>query len=131
MATAIVDSVNPHSLDLSSEPSVFTPAVDSNTDSSQTEVSAPSSSLSSDAARNGQPSKTKDEPQNAQLNETNEAGPPLQNTEGDSIDSWPVRYWNSLSTMVEQRPHTTYPIRKASGSTSRRLTTAHRALLRL
>ncbi|KAJ5150895.1 uncharacterized protein N7482_010147 [Penicillium canariense] len=100
MATAIVDSVNPHSLGLSSEPNVFTPAADSNTDSSQTETSTPSSFLSSDAAKNGQPSKAEDEPQNAQLNERKEAEPRLEDAKDDP---WFLGHWNRVTTLFEQR----------------------------
>ncbi|CAP99246.1 Pc22g19580 [Penicillium rubens Wisconsin 54-1255] len=100
MATAIVDSVNPHSFGLSSEPSVFTPAADSKTDSSQTETNTPSSSLSSDAVKNCQPSKAEDEPQNSQLNKTNEAEPRLEDAKDDP---WLLRHWNRATTVYEQR----------------------------
>ncbi|KAJ5836217.1 hypothetical protein N7447_002243 [Penicillium robsamsonii] len=100
MATAIVDSVNPHSLGISSEPSVSTPATDGNTDSSQTEAGIPSSSLSPDAAKNGQPSKTEDEPLNGQLNEKNKAEPPLEDAKDDLFH---LRFWNRISTIYEQR----------------------------
>jgi hypothetical protein len=100
MATALVDSINPHSLGLSSEPSDFTPAADSNTDSSQDETSTPSSSLSSDSANKDQSSKTEDEPQNAKLNERNEEEPRLEDAKDDP---WVIGYWNRMTTRFEQR----------------------------
>ncbi|KAJ5494612.1 hypothetical protein N7463_010699 [Penicillium fimorum] len=100
MATAIVESVNPHSLGPSSEPSVFKPATGSNTGSSQTEASTPSSPLSSDVAKNGQPSKTEDEIQNAQPNERSEGEPRLANAKADI---WDVEQWNSVSKYGDER----------------------------
>jgi hypothetical protein len=100
MATAIVDSVITQSLGPSFEPSVLTPAADSNTDSSQTETSTPSSSLSSGAAKNDQPSKTEDERQKAQLDEKNEAEPRLEDAK---TDSWHLRHWNDVTTIFEHR----------------------------
>ncbi|KAJ5999284.1 hypothetical protein N7451_007094 [Penicillium sp. IBT 35674x] len=100
MATAIVDSVNAPALGVSPEPSGFKSAADSNLDSPQTGTSTSSSSLSSDATKNGQPSKTEDDPQNAQLNEKNEAEPPLEDVK---VDPFYITHWNRTTMISEQR----------------------------
>ncbi|OQE91922.1 hypothetical protein PENNAL_c0008G04685 [Penicillium nalgiovense] len=83
MATAIVDSVNPHSLGLPSEPSVFTPAADSNTDLSHTEP-APRLPLYPLMRRRTR----------------NEAEPLLEDAKDDP---WFLGHWNRTTTIFEKR----------------------------
>ncbi|KAJ5537845.1 hypothetical protein N7494_007324 [Penicillium frequentans] len=100
MATAIVDSVNAHPLGLSSESSGLKSVADSYTDSPLTEINTLSSSLTSDATKNGQPSKTEDDPQDAQLNEKNGAKPPLEDVKSDPLF---IDHWNSITMLSESR----------------------------
>lgn len=100
MATAIVDSVNAHSLVQSSELSGFPSAADSNAGSSQTETSTPSSSLPSDAAKSGQASKTEDDDQNGHLNEKNETEPRIEDAKEDRFV---IQHWNRVTTLYEDR----------------------------
>ncbi|KAJ5548559.1 hypothetical protein N7513_005793 [Penicillium frequentans] len=100
MATAIVDSVNAHPLGLSSESSGLKSVADSYTDSPLTETITPSSSLSSDATKNGQSSKTEDEPRNVQLNERDETAPRIEDTKEDRFV---IEHWNRVTTLYEGR----------------------------